>query len=308
MPDYKEYIYAVSTEHSFSRAAEKLHVSQPWLSSAVKRVEQELGSPIFDRSTNPISLTAEGRFYIGKIKEIMSIEGEIKQYFAQVQDRGTTLRIGSSMFFCTYVLPGILANFRGLYPYVTVTLTEGNSAMMTELLLSNSLDLVLEAEQLDNPKLENTSWISEELILAVPASFEINRKLEASKYTFDEFLNRQEKGYRQPVSLSEFSSEEFMMLQEGNDSYTRGLQMCKNAGFSPKVSYYLTQMMTAYYLVCERRGIAIIRTTIPEHVTPTKDVVFYQIQDPLATRSVYLSWLKKGMTPLRQKLIDFLLN
>lgn len=57
MTDYKEYIYAVYQEKSFSKAAKKLYVSQPWLSATVKKVEQELDVRLFDRSTTPISLT-----------------------------------------------------------------------------------------------------------------------------------------------------------------------------------------------------------------------------------------------------------
>ena len=62
MTDYKEYIYAVYQEKSFSKAAQKLYVSQPWLSSTVKKVEQEVGLPLFDRSTTPISLTEAGAY------------------------------------------------------------------------------------------------------------------------------------------------------------------------------------------------------------------------------------------------------
>ena len=62
MTNYKEYIYAVYREKGFSKAAQKLYVSQPWLSATIKKAEQELGLPLFDRSTNPISLTEAGRY------------------------------------------------------------------------------------------------------------------------------------------------------------------------------------------------------------------------------------------------------
>ena len=62
MLNYKEYIYAIYQERSFSKAAQKLYVSQPWLSSVVKKVEQEIKTPLFDRSTNPISLTPAGEY------------------------------------------------------------------------------------------------------------------------------------------------------------------------------------------------------------------------------------------------------
>jgi len=74
MTDYKEYVYAVYTEKSFSKAAQKLFVSQPWLSSTIKKVEQELGLPLFDRSTTPISLTEAGQYYVEGVEKNMAIE------------------------------------------------------------------------------------------------------------------------------------------------------------------------------------------------------------------------------------------
>ena len=81
MTNYKEHIYAVYQEKSFSKAAKKLYVSQPWLSATVKKAEQELGLPLFDRSTNPISLTKAGRYYIERIEQIMAIETEMEGRF-----------------------------------------------------------------------------------------------------------------------------------------------------------------------------------------------------------------------------------
>ena len=85
MTDYKEYIYAIYQEKSFSKAAKKLYVSQPWLSATVKKVEQQLQIPLFDRSTNPISLTDAGRYYIEQIERIMAIEEEMQRHFNEMR-------------------------------------------------------------------------------------------------------------------------------------------------------------------------------------------------------------------------------
>ena len=57
MTEYKDYVYSVYRHRNFSKAAQELHVSQPWLSSVIKKTERELKLPLFDRTTNPISLT-----------------------------------------------------------------------------------------------------------------------------------------------------------------------------------------------------------------------------------------------------------
>lgn len=86
MTDYKEYIYAVYQEKSFSKAAKKLYVSQPWLSATVKKVEQELDVRLFDRSTTPISLTEAGAYYIQRVEEIRRIEQDMIQHFQELRN------------------------------------------------------------------------------------------------------------------------------------------------------------------------------------------------------------------------------
>ena len=78
MLEYKEYIYSVYRNRSFSRAAEELHISQPWLSAAIKKAEQELQLKLFDRTTNPVSLTEAGRFYIEQIEQMLDAIAEIE--------------------------------------------------------------------------------------------------------------------------------------------------------------------------------------------------------------------------------------
>jgi len=307
MLDYKEYIYAVYQERSFSKAARKLFVSQPWLSATVKKVEQGLKRQLFDRSTTPISLTEDGQYYIENVERIMAIEEEMRQHFQQLSAEGTSLHIGSSMFFCTYVLPRLMSEFCSLYPQVTLTFTEGNSAALLEKLLNGQLDFILEVEKPADSQVQTMAWASEEITLAVPAKYEINRDLCQYCYSFDEFLKRNEPGsQRPPVPLETFQSQPFLMLKQGNDINHRGLKLCQNAGFSPNVSLFLTQMMTAYYLVCEGKGVTFLRSTIPEYVAPTDSVVFYQLEDPLAVRNIYFSYAKRSQGPMQKKLLEFM--
>ena len=308
MTNYKEYIYAVYQEKSFSRAAQRLYVSQPWLSATIKKAEQELGLPLFDRSTNPISLTEAGQYYIEKVEDITAIEEEMYEHFKQMRDVGRTeLHIGSSMFFCTYVLPDLMKEFQLLYPQVTLTFTEGGNKTLLEKLLNGRLDFLLEAERPANSRIHSIPWASEEIVLAVPAGNPVNERLEQYRYSFGAFLERTQTGNRRPpVPLEGFAQENFLLLKEGNDIHQRSLQLCKNAGFTPHVSLYLAQMMTAYYLVLEGQGITFLRSTIPAHVTPTDKVVFYQLDDSLAVRSIYLSYTQQNKNPVKQHLIDFM--
>ena len=308
MLEYRKYVYAVYKSRNFSKAAEALHVSQPWLSSAVKKTEQELGLLLFDRSTNPVSLTEAGRYYIEQIEKVSAIEADMEKRFAQMRAvSGQVLRIGSSMFFCTYVLPSLLRDFREEHPDVSLSLSEGSSSSQIEKLIHGDLDIVLEAEAPSAKQITSVSCMAEEIVLAVPARYRINRTLAEYCYTFDELLKRDLPGCRKPpVPLKTFSGEPFLLLNTENDIHKRSMEICHNAGFVPSVKLQLTQMMTAYYLVCEGQGITFLRSTIPEYVTPTDSIVFYEVDDPLASRNIYLSYPSGECPPLRQQLIDYM--
>lgn len=308
MLDYKEYICAISEEKSFSRAAQKLYVSQPWLSSVVKKVEQEIKIPLFDRSTTPISLTPAGEYYVEQARKVMAIEDEMRRHFQELSmktDEG--LNIGSSMFFCTYVLPNLLQEFRAMNPQITLTFTEGDSQTLLGKLLEQKIDFILEAEALKGPKIQSTAWAVEEIVLAVPSAFPINRELQDYCYSFSEFQNRKSQGIEKPpVPLSAFREQPFLLLSQGNDLYQRSIELCRHAGFAPKVSMYLTQMMTVYYLICEGQGVSFLRSAICEYAPPAEGVVFYQLDDPAAVRNIYLSQRRQEPDVRQQKLLDYL--
>ena len=182
-----EYIYAVYQERSFSKAARRLFISQPSLSAAVKRIENELGLPLFNRSTNPVSLTEAGEYYINFADKIMETEREMQEHFAALAGGAPArLNVGSSMFFCSYVLPEIIEAFRARYANITATLSEGSSVALSERLREGALDFLLEAEQLDKNVFESVPWTAERIVLAVPASNPINEELSEFRYSFEE--------------------------------------------------------------------------------------------------------------------------
>ena len=220
---------------------------------------------------------------------------------------GATLRIGSSMFFCTYVLPTLLKDFREQHPQITLTFTEGSTNALVEKLIRGELDLILDLEKPADKQITTVPWATEEVVLAVPAKYQINKDLSEYCYTFDEFLKRNEPGgHRPPVPLKQFANEPFVLLSEENDIHQRSLDICQRAGFTPQIKLILTQMMTAYYLVCEGQGVTFLRSTIPEYVAPTESIVFYQIDDPLAERYIYLSYASRAVTDVQRQLIDFM--
>ena len=100
-----EYVYTIYQCGSISKAAQRLFVSQPALSAATKKLENELGTPLFDRRTKPLNLTPAGEFYIQCVEKIASIQMDMDEYFKSLSGRQSILNIRSSSFFCTHILP-----------------------------------------------------------------------------------------------------------------------------------------------------------------------------------------------------------
>ena len=206
-----------------------------------------------------------------------------------------------------YLLPELLQDFQKTHPDLVLTFSEVEPGSLTDKLLRGELDAALAVEKPEHPDILTLPWRQEEIVLAVPARYQINRELADYAYDFDAFLRRNEPGFRKkPVPLIRFLNVPFLLLNERNDLNARTRAICAHAGFTPKVRLVLTQMMTAYYLVCEGQGVTLLRDAIPEYVTPNDNVIFYKLDDPLAFRSIYLSYPQKKIPAIHRELIEYL--
>ena len=138
----KEYVLSVYKEKSFTRAAEKLFVSQPSLSASIKRIEDKIGAPIFDRSSSPIRLTEIGEEYIRIALEISACEENFGRYLAD--DAGLMsgkIRIGGSSFFSAFVIPRLISEFKTKYEKISFEIVEGSTKNLLTMLSIDSKKL-----------------------------------------------------------------------------------------------------------------------------------------------------------------------
>lgn len=304
----RDYVYAVYRELSFSRAAQKLFISQPALSSKIKKVEERVGMPLFDRSTNPISLTDAGRCYIEAVEQVTAIEDELNARLGQLSLRKEgTVTVGSATYFCSYILPELALDFQSRHPGCTVALQEGNISALTQSLLSGAVDFVLDVDDLELPQFERRAWDHEELILAVPTHLPINETLSPYRMSFEQARTCTSCVPEVPrVNLSAFQNETFLLLKKGNDIHRRALSMCRSAGFKPQVLMYLDQMLTAYHVAENGHGVTFIRSGVLDHVKPCDRLYFYRLDDPDVFRTLYLYRRRETpMTLLAQQFWDF---
>lgn len=300
------YVYAVYENKSFSKAAEELYISQPALSAAIKKVEEEIGLPIFDRSSTPLQLTPAGEYYIESIEKIMKIEKEMEiQFNGLLGNNRGTINVGGASFFCAYTLPAIVQEFKLEYPDYTVNLLEANADDLMKCLRSGIVDIIIDVEKRDPKVFDSYVWAEEKIVLAVPAGYEVNNKLEKYRLTFEDVASGQYLNEKYPkVSLKEFEHENFLLLKKGNDMHQRSLKMCKKAGFAPKVSMYLDQLLTSYYIACNGKGITFVRAGVTRYLEETNKLFFYKIEDESSYRNIMLYYKKSQ--PLSKAGKDFI--
>lgn len=285
-----DYVYEVYKEGSFSKAAKNLYISQPALSAYIKKIETSLGVPLFDRSTTPVHLTEPGKMYIQAVLQVKAIQNNLEEYFQDITTLKTgKISIGGATFFCSFVLPDIIAEFKKQHPGITVDLVEVNSFGLQEELMKETIDLGIECCYLDTKQFENHVIGKENIILAVPKDYKINYELNNYRLSFQDISENKHLSPDFPsVQLNKFADEPFVMLKKGNDMYTRGMKLCQQAGFVPKAVMYLDQLMTSYHIACKGIGIAFIRDSLVRYMNFNQDVYFYKLDGELSSRELVL--------------------
>ncbi len=136
----------VATQLSFSKAAEALYISQPAVSKQVKKLEAEMGVPLFERRGNIIRLTSSGEKLLEYLQRAKIIEKQIESDLdiikSQLQAKGE-LRVGSSTTISLYVLPKVLSSFRKKFPNVKIFQLNRNSESIVQALINNEIDLAI---------------------------------------------------------------------------------------------------------------------------------------------------------------------
>lgn len=306
MFDGKEYVYAVYEEKSFSKAAQKLYITQPALSTAIKKVEKKIGSPIFDRSTSPIGLTPGGEVYIEAIEKLFNLEETTLNQLNNLNGLlAGKISIGGTIFFTSFILPALLAEFSKKYPQIKIELAEGTTSQLTERLMGEEVDLIIDNSELDDKNYEKYYYATERIILAVPRSFEINDDLKDYQMTKTEVTKNRNSDPEFPaLPLPLLKHTPFIFLKEENSIYKRGAKMCSKQGYSPNIVLKPDQVVTAFNMAGKGVGATFIPDALIASVPYDAPLCYYKMDDCLSVRHVY--FYKKRNKYLTKAMEEFL--
>lgn len=286
---WKKYVYEVYREKSFSKAAQNLYISQPSLSARIKKIEDRIGFPLFDRSTSPLQVTEVGEVYIEAAEEIYRIEQRVENYINNLTTLKTGhLFIGASNLFAAYILTPLITQFKQKYPEVRIHVTEGNTTQLESMLGNNLLDFVIDNYQYDSALYNKELYCRENILLAVPKCFSVHEHLEKYQLSYDNIKNQSYLSDSYPaVPLNEFSEIPFIMLTPGNNTRVRGDRLCREAGFHPNIILEFNQQATAYMSASTQLGATFISDILVSRLPLFENLVYYKLDGDAAKRQVF---------------------
>lgn len=286
---WKKYVYEVYKERSFTKAAQNLYISQPSLSARIKKIEEIIGEPLFDRSTTPLQLTEVGKVYIEAAEEITQIEQRVENYINDLAGLKTgNLAVGASTLFVAYVVPSLITQFNQKFPDVHIQLIEGNTAELEEMLGSNVLDFVIDNYHYDSILYNKELYCEENILLAVPKHFAVNEELGMYQLSYKNIKNKNYLNQKYPaVPLGRFADLPFIMLTQGNDTRTRGDRLCRNVGFKPNIVLEFNQQSTAYMASSTQLGATFISDILVSQLPAFENLVYYKLDGEEAKRKVF---------------------
>jgi DNA-binding transcriptional LysR family regulator len=249
------YVVFVAEEGRFTRAAARLHVAQPSISSAVAALEHELGAPLFHRERNAVTLTGAGEVFLPWARQVLA---DCEAGAAAVRDllglhRGR-LVLGATPSLTTNLLPHVLAAFHSEHPGVELMVHEAGSQELVDRLGKGEMDLAVVILPVDQPWVQSTALLEEELVLAVDPTHPLAE--------------------RRTIRVSELEGVPLVMFKDGYDLREATLQACRDAGFTPVMAMQGLEMDGALALAAAGMGAAVVPGSVVAPTGPLRAVRF----------------------------------
>lgn len=289
-----DYVYAVYREKSFTRAAEKLFISQPSLSAAIKTVEKEVGAPLFERLNNGIALTEVGREYIAAAEKILRIREDFVNRINDIYDLSVgKITVGGTNYLSSYVLPKIINTFSSQHPNIEVTLAEANSHALGDMMKKEEIDIILDSFDRLPEEYLGQPLLHEHILLCVPADRSVNQVLGACAIHPEDIFNGTIDIASVPtVSIRQFEEESFVLLKNGNDMYHRAMRVFDTAEMTPKVCFSVDQMNISYALADSGMGLCFATDTLFRFGRFGSNVILYNVEEERVGRTLYIAHKK----------------
>jgi DNA-binding transcriptional LysR family regulator len=280
------YLVALAEEGNFTRAAASEHIAQPAMSQQIRRLEDELGLALVERTTRRVALTEAGSLLVVRCRRILA---ELEAANAELQSlRGMHtghVTIGAMHTMGPVDLSLALALFREQHPNVRFTVREQSSEEMAEMLRVDELDLAFLSvtERVESRGLGLHQLVSEELVVLLPREHRL--------------------GARSDLRMAELAGEPFISFRTGARLRELLVAAGREAGFEPQVTFESNESQRVRRLVARGLGVAILPRSDAEG--PGADVAVATLTEPALRRDITLAWREgRRLTPAAAEFLD----
>ncbi len=270
------YIVAVARERHFGHAAEACHVSQPTLSVAIKKLEEELELKIFERGGNEVSVTPLGLEIVRQAQSVLEQADAIREIAKRGKDPlAGALRLGLIYTIGPYLLPELVRHTIELFPQMPLMLQENFTVKLLEMLRTGELDCAILAEPFPDTGLAIAPLYDEPFMVALPTHHPL--------------------ASRTSISAEELKRETLLLLGTGHCFRDHVLEVCPEfARFSSDAegirrSFEGSSLETIKHMVASGMGVTVVPSlSLPKE--PSMHLRFVPFSEPIPTRRVVLAW------------------
>ncbi len=273
-----EYFRMVSELNNITKAAEKLGVTQPSITVAIKKLEDELGIILFNRNQKKNSLTSEGKVFLKRVENILNEIDDAKKEMSDLQglDKGL-ISLGIPMMVGSYLFPNIFSCFKKEFPNIDFSIVEDGSREIVNLLEHGNLDLGIVLLN-DIPESLDTITIQEnELVACLPLHHPLANK---SKITIEDLKNEK-------------------LILFGENTFHRKVivDLFKEKNYEPNIIISSSQIRTIHSLILNEMGITFLLDFIAKKLP---DIVIIPLEHSINIK-IALAWNKTKYTSLASK-------
>jgi LysR family transcriptional regulator, hydrogen peroxide-inducible genes activator len=283
-----QYLVALAEHRHFGRAAEACFVSQPTLSTQIKKLEDELGVPLVERTPRKVLLTEVGRDIAIRARDVLNEIEQIRGVARRTLDpESGTVRLGIFPTLGPYLLPHVLPLVRHAFPKLELLLVEEKTETVLRLLREGKLDAGILALPLHEDSLHSEFLFEEPFLLAVSSAHPLAHK-------------------QGQLKLTDLSNQNLLLLEDGHCLRDQALEVCHMAGAGEHSGFRATSLETLRQMVAANVGITLLPVTaVKPPVAPVENLHLIEFKGHPPSRRIAMVWRKSSaMDAFLRRLAD----